>query len=147
MKKLKCLVAFTLLIQPHWGMANPGDGWVFIGVDSMDAGAKVYVKEDRVSDLGNRNILVPSFTVHDVTLRGIEMQGPDGTWYNTQYPHRSLLTWGVYDCQRRMIATYEWHYFSGTRPSSETLVYMEKDESPFFIPEIGEDPVMRYACE
>lgn len=143
------LAAVIALVSSIASLANAqlGDEWIFVGNDPLAKQVKIYVMDREIRDLGERNYYAPSFSVYPVTIRGIDEIDVNNQLYYRSLPHRSVLRWSLYDCERRVSATYESHYFTSDVPKSSALVYLYKDTPTIMLPEIVSDPVMAYICD
>lgn len=146
MNRLSASLAAIFALSGAPTLANPGDGWILIAQDTLRAGEKTYIHTPSIEDWGDGQYYAASFTVYPVTLRGFEMAGPDDSWTNTDYPHRSMMEWAAYDCPRQLIGVTETNYFSGERLSRDNLVYMEKVGNPLLFPDYLGDPVLAFVC-
>ena len=126
---------------------EPEGRWAFIGVDPFLGETRYYMIHEETVEVEPGVFVVHSLAVQPNMVNGIDF--PDGNgelWTNTDYPHRSVLNRSVIDCNRKMEAVAESHYFSSVSPSSETLVYVEKVGSPLLYPIIPGDLVFSVVC-
>lgn len=141
------IITQSALMTYSPAVAEPSGEWVFVGLDGAGTGAKVYTRPDYIENWEDGNYFAPSLTVYRVMIRGVDFpDGSGGVWTDTTKPFRSMMTWGVYDCPRRLVAISERHYFSSENPSNGTLIFMEKDGDPKLYPEMFRDPMLDHIC-
>lgn len=111
-----------------------GAEWRFLGSDPLVPGAEIFLLADGIQDFGDGNFRAVTLMVHPVTVRGVDLPGPNGELVYALYPHRSVASFDLYDCRRRMIANLQTIYFSGTRPREDEKVLETNEVEPMLLP-------------
>lgn len=138
---------FTLVAAPN-SQAEPGPDWVQLPANWISAtGTKIYVHEPSIEEPENGVFFVYALSVYEHTIAGIDFFDSNGnSSYDTDYPHRSVLTHEVYDCNRGVSGTALRQYFSSDFPREDDLVFSERDDDLHLFPALEGDAVEEYIC-